>query len=325
MQIFFFEAFEEEAAEIRRFLPDHVEAGFSWKTIQEYGSDQLPASIISVRTQSAIPEAWAGQLQAILTRSTGYDHLTAYRQRTGVDVHCGYLPLYCNRAVAEQAMLLWMSLMRKLPQQVTNFRNFHRDGITGRETEKKKLLVVGVGNIGSQVARIGRGLDMDVLCVDIDKKYPDEKYVSIEEGLSVADVVVCAMNLTEQNYGYFNYQRLKQAKPGLVFINISRGEQSPSTDLLRLLDEEHLSGVGMDVYINEKELAVSLRDGKSSKDTEVEATLTLSEKPNVIFTPHNAFNTVEAVEKKAGESVDQLMHYLEHGKFFATIPHSHTI
>jgi len=320
MQVFFFEAFEEEAEQIRHFLPKHVEAGFSWKTIQEYGADALPAPIISVRTQSAIPAEWAGQLDAILTRSTGYDHLIAYRQLTGTDVHCGYLPLYCNRAVAEQAMLLWMALMRKLPQQMTNFRNFHRDGITGSETEKKTLLVVGVGNIGSQVARIGHGLDMNVLCVDTEEKFPEEEYVSIEEGLPQADVVVCAMNLTEENYGYFNYQRLKQAKKGLIFVNISRGEQSPSTDLLKLLEEGHLAGVGMDVYIHEKELAVSLREGKSSENPEVRATLKMLEKPNVIFTPHNAFNTVEAVEKKAGESVDQLLHYLQHGRFYATIP-----
>lgn len=320
MQVFFFEAFEEEAEQIRHFLPDHIEAGFSWKTIQEYGAKALPAPIISVRTQSAIPEEWAGQLDAILTRSTGFDHLIEYRRRTDVNVHCGYLPLYCNRAVAEQAMLLWMSLMRKLPQQMTNFRNFHRDGITGREAEKKTLLVVGVGNIGSQVARIGHGLDMNVLCVDIENKYPEEKYVSIDEGLPLADIVVCAMNLTEDNYSYFNYQRLSQAKKGLVFINISRGEQSPSTDLLKHLEEGHLAGVGMDVYVNEKELAVSLREGRSSDDPEVQATLVLLEKPNVIFTPHNAFNTVEAVEKKAGESVDQLLYYLEHGHFYATIP-----
>jgi len=320
MQVFFFEAFEEEAEQIRHFLPDHIEAGFSWKTIQEYSAEALPAPIVSVRTQSAIPAEWAGQLDAILTRSTGFDHLIDYRQRTGVDVHCGYLPLYCNRAVAEQAMLLWMSLMRKLPQQMTNFRNFHRDGITGREAEKKTLLVVGVGNIGSQVARIGHGLDMNVLCVDIENKYPEEKYVSIDEGLPLADIVVCAMNLTEDNYGYFNYQRLSQAKKGLVFVNISRGEQSPSTDLLKHLEEGQLAGVGMDVYVNEKELAVSLREGRSSDDPEVQATLVLLEKPNVIFTPHNAFNTVEAVEKKAGESVEQLLYYLEHGHFYATIP-----
>jgi D-lactate dehydrogenase len=320
MQVFFFEAFEEEAEQIRRFLPDHIEAGFSWKTIQEYGAAELPAPIISVRTQSALPSEWATQLTAILTRSTGYDHLIEYRRRTGVNVQCGYLPLYCNRAVAEQAMLLWMSLMRKLPQQINNFRSFHRDGITGYEAEKKTLLVVGVGNIGSEVARIGRGLDMHVLCVDIEKKYPEEKYVSLEEGLPLADVVVCAMNLTEDNHGYFNYVRLKQTKQGLIFINISRGEQSPSRDLLQLVEEGHLGGIGMDVYINEKELAVSLREGKSSNDPEVQATLALLEKPNVIFTPHNAFNTVEAVEKKAGESVDQLVHFLKHGSFFSPIP-----
>jgi D-lactate dehydrogenase len=320
MQVFFFEAFEEEAEAIRRYLPEGVEAGFTWKTIQEYNSRELPAPIISVRTQSAIPTDWAESLQAIITRSTGYDHILAYRRASGVDVKAGYLPLYCNRAVAEQAMLLWMALMRKLPQQMHNFRHFHRDGITGREAEKKTLLVAGVGNIGREVVRIGKGLDMNVLCVDIEQKLPGEQYVSIDEGLPLADVVVCAMNLTDNNHGYFNYDRLRLAKPGLVFVNVSRGEQSPSTDLLQLLEEGHLGGVGMDVYVNEKELAVSLREGRSSSDPQVEATLQMLERPDVIFTPHNAFNTAEAVEKKAGESIDQLKHFLKHGEFFSPVP-----
>ena len=67
-------------------------------------------------------------------------------------------------------MLMWMALLRKLPQQIQNFATFYRDGITGSECQGKTLLVVGVGNIGSEVARIGQGLGMNVLGVDIRSK-----------------------------------------------------------------------------------------------------------------------------------------------------------
>ncbi|MEM6801373.1 MAG: hydroxyacid dehydrogenase, partial [Bacteroidota bacterium] len=93
MDVFFYEAFEEEQEALKHFLPDHIKAGFSWKTIQEYGADAPPAPIISVRTQSNLPAEWANNLDAILSRSTGYDHLKAYLRLTGKDVACGHLPL----------------------------------------------------------------------------------------------------------------------------------------------------------------------------------------------------------------------------------------
>ena len=132
MDVFFYEAFEEEEKAIRHYLPADIQAGFSWKTIQEYGNPLPAAPLISIRTQSVIPLEWASKLSGILTRSTGYDHLTTYQKECGKSVQCGYLPLYCNRAVAEQAMLMWMAILRKLPQQVQNFATFYRDGITGQ-------------------------------------------------------------------------------------------------------------------------------------------------------------------------------------------------
>ncbi|MEZ4687126.1 MAG: NAD(P)-dependent oxidoreductase [Bacteroidia bacterium] len=172
MQVFFYEAFEEEAEAIKHYLPEGIDAGFTWKTIQEYGKTEPPAPIISLRTQSVIPPAWAGNLDAILSRSTGYDHLRDYRDEYAPGLALGYLPLYCNRAVAEQAMLMWMALASQIPQQLEHFQRFHRDGLTGRETAKKTLLVVGVGNIGYEVVRIGKGLDMQVLAVDLIEDKP---------------------------------------------------------------------------------------------------------------------------------------------------------
>jgi D-lactate dehydrogenase len=315
MDVFFYEAFEEEEKAIRRSLPADIQAGFSWKTIQEYGNPLPAAPLISIRTQSVIPVEWAQKLSGILSRSTGYDHLTAYQKECGHPVPCGYLPLYCTRAVAEQAMLMWMALLRKLPQQVQNFATFYRDGITGSECQGKTLLVVGVGNIGSEVVKIGQGLGMNVLGVDIVKKHSFVSYVSVQEGLAKADVIVCAMNLTAENFCYFKYDRLRLAKRGAIFINIARGEFSPSKDLLRLLEEKHLGGVGLDVYNHEGRLGVALRAQKTVADDEVSATLSLLKCSNAVLTPHNAFNTAESVDRKAVHSVQQVWHFSKNSVF----------
>jgi D-lactate dehydrogenase len=320
MDVFFYEAFEEEEAALKNCLPSEMSASFTWKTIQEDNSTEPPASIISIRTQSNIPINWAPKLTAILARSTGFDHLQKYLSESGRAVQCGYLPLYCNRAVAEQAMLLWMALLRKLPRQMKQFSDFARNRLTGQECAGKTLLVVGVGNIGYEVIKIGRGLDMEVLGIDIIQKHPAVSCVSIEEGLSLADIIVCAMNLTNENINYFNYEVLKEAKRGAIFVNIARGELSPSSDLLRLLDEGHLGGIGLDVYDRENELAVSLRNKQPGTDYQVKAALELAKRENVILTPHNAFNTLESVDRKARQSIEQINYFLKHGSFIWPIP-----
>jgi len=301
LDVYFYEAFEEEVEALRRHLPADIRAEFTGKTIQETGDAVPPASLISMRTQSIVPKGWGNKLSGIVSRTTGYDHLIK------LNVPCGYLPAYCGQAVAEQAALFWMTLLRKLPQQLEHFARFNRDGLTGQECSGKKLLVVGVGNIGSEIAKIGLGLGMDVRGVDILQKHPLVTYVSIHDGLPWADVVVCAMNLTAENVGYFNYDRLKQAKRGVIFVNVARGEHAPTADLVRLLDEERLGGLALDVYENEPQLAAALRAGQG--------TYPLAGRPHVILTPHNAFNTRESVDRKAEQTIQQIEHFLKNGQF----------
>ena len=324
MDVFLYETFAEEAECLARYMPESVKAGFTWKTIQESGGKTPPAPMISIRTQSRIPRSWAQELSGVLTRSTGYDHVLAFLQGISINLPCGHLPPYCSRSVAEQAMLLWAALLRNLAAQTSSFPRFSRNGLTGRECEGKTLLVVGVGNIGYEVVRIGKGLGMRVLGVDIVKKHETVEYVSIDRGLSAADIIVCAMNLTDGNRGYFSYHLLKQARPGVIFINISRGEQSPSADLLLLLEEQHLGGVGLDVFNRESELARSLRDGSKSSDEEVMSTLKLMNHPRAILTPHNAFNTREALERKSRLSVEQISHFLRQGEFLWPVVRENT-
>jgi D-lactate dehydrogenase len=368
---YFYEAFEEEAAALKRFLPPKVHAGFTWQTVQEAGHAAPPAPLISVRTQSQIPSGWGRVIDGVLTRSTGYDHIVAWIAALDAPIPAGYLPLYCNRAVAEQACLLWMALLRKLPQQVEQFARFHRDGITGFECRGRAITVFGVGNIGSEIVNIARGLEMDVRGVDIVHRHKKVKYVKPREGLLHADVLVCAMNLTADNDAYFNYDTLKLARPGTLFVNIARGELSPSADLNRLLDEGILGGAGLDVYAHEKALAVALREGQSDRgccpshqghskemlrqaqhdnslnnsaipalssraksrdllpgnspnhpDPCVATTLELAARKNVITLPHNAFNTIEAVERKAEQSMEAVAYFRRKKRFPYPVPNT---
>jgi D-lactate dehydrogenase len=321
MNVFFYEAFAEERDAIQKCLAGtFIEVGFTPATIQEQGDRHPPAALISIRTQSILPLEWRDDLMGILSRSTGYDHLRAYLDGCGKSIPCGYLPIYCNRSVAEQAMMLWMALLRKLPQQLSHFQRFMRDGLTGRECRGKVLLIVGVGHIGSEIAWIGQGLGMEVHGVDIEEKHTHVRYLALHEGLARADIIVCAMNLTEENQGFFSYELLRATKRGVIFVNIARGELSPAAGLLRLLKEGCLGGIAMDVFNHESELALSLREGLVSSDPEVKATLELANHPQVILTPHNAFNTREAVARKASHSVEQIAYFLQHGHFCWPIP-----
>lgn len=315
LSVFFYEAFEEEEKELRSLLGERVSCSYSPKTIQELRHAEPPAKLISIRTQSQIPLEWSKKLGGILSRSTGYDHLIAYRSRIKERLPMGFLDEYATRAVAEQAVLLALALLRKLPLQMRKLQSFDRDGLTGAECPEKNLLVVGVGRIGNEIYRIAHSLGFTVKGVDLVRDKPDIDYISKESGIPWADVIICAMNLTTENKAYFNYDLMKNAKSGAILVNIARGEHTPLTNLARLLEEKRLGGLGLDVYEDEGTLGAALRSLQPENSSAVEELERIANHPNVILTPHNAFNTAEAVRRKSQMSVDQVNHFLKHGDF----------
>ena len=326
----FYEAFEEEEKILRKVLPKEYKYLFTWKTIQESGHKAPPAKVISTRTQSKFPMEWAGSLSAIISRSTGYDHVASYLIQANSNISAAYLPEYAARPVAEQALMMWTALLRNFTLQKKSFETFHRDGLTGREIRNCRITVIGVGRIGGEIVDIAHGLKMKILGVDIKprtemKKQYGLKYVSLLEGLKNADVAVCALPFTEITRGMLNYKTLKVMPGNSIFINVGRGEVSPSEDLLKLLNEGILSGIGLDVYDFEKELASVLRDGtalsklKPEARKSVAAVLKLMKYQNAILTPHNAFNTEESVERKSRRTAENLAAYLKTGKFLTPL------
>ncbi|MCA9403481.1 MAG: hydroxyacid dehydrogenase [Candidatus Omnitrophica bacterium] len=317
--IAFFEAFTTERQQITEQLPPTINPVFYQETIQEAGASTLPAKFISVRTQSVIPDGWKPELDAVLTRSQGFDHIHRMFTDCVKPVALGYLGPYCSRAVAEHALMLLLMLIKNAKAQLGQFPRFYREGLTGREVFRRKVLIFGVGQIGTETAMLCRACGMDVRGVDIDPKWDGIQYVSLDEGLPWAEVVICAAALTEITAGLLNRERLASLTTGALFINVSRGEISPMEDLVGLIDEKRLGGVGLDVFPDEKDLGEKMRSGDID-DPLVRQVTAFAGRPNVICTPHNAFNSAEALALKTSRTVESVAVFYESGRFPYPVP-----
>ena len=290
--VVFCEVFSEEESILRELLPNSINAYFTKKTFQE---ENVEGKLLCIRTQSKVPE-----YSNVISRSTGINHLDNHK---GIKTN---IPNYSTTAVAEHAIMLMMCLLKNLKKQLNNVKSFDRDNLTGRECLNKTVLIAGVGKIGYEISKICKAFGMNVIGVDIFKNYGDINYMDINEGIPKSDVIICSMNLNN-NEGYFNYNLLKNSKKRAVFVNISRGEISPMSDILKLLDENHLGGVALDVFSDESNLYVSGGNDNVFQD--------LLKRDNVLFTPHNAFNSEEALRRKCEYTVKYVVGFLENEKF----------
>jgi phosphoglycerate dehydrogenase-like enzyme len=138
--------------------------------------------------------------------------------------------------------------------------------------------------------------------------------------MTTADFVSVHAVLNDQTRHLIGEAELARLKPAAIFVNVSRGELSPSTALLAALDEELLDGVALDVYNHESELAVALRSKRPSNEPEVAATLALAARDDCLCTPHNAFNSAEGTRRKSEHSVRQILAFQETGCFLWPVP-----
>ena len=319
MDVMFYEAFEEEARTLRKALPPSVDAGYTAQTIQSSLDKGPPASLISIRTQSIIPLSWSSKLRGLLTRSAGFDHLVAYQRKVKKRIPSGHLVNYCSRAVAEQGVLMMLALLRKLPRQIEQFEVFHRDGLTGLEAKGRNALVIGVGNVGSELVDLAQGLGMEVRGVDIVWRQKGLCYVDLKDGIAWADVIFCALPLTNKTVGLLGFRALSKTKRRPFLVNIARGEITPFKDMIRLVEGKILGGLALDVYPQEGILAESLRS-LCDDNPLVAAAHRLKSFENVLFTPHNAFNTSEALLAKCQQTADAVKMFLQKGKFPHSLP-----
>lgn len=146
------------------------------------------------------------------------------------------------------------------------------------ELTDKNVLIVGAGNIGSEVAKRFRAFDANVIGVDLfSSDNPNFKEIysldELDNQLKTADVVVLTLPLTSDNEGFFNYEKFCLMKNNAVFVNIARGKLVSQSDVIFALEEGKIAGAVLDVFEEEP-----LDDSSP-----------LWNMDNVILTPHNSF------------------------------------
>ncbi|MCA9325942.1 hydroxyacid dehydrogenase, partial [Candidatus Saccharibacteria bacterium] len=247
------------------------------------------------------------KLKFIATRSAGYDHISlgaAYEK--GVKV--SRVPHYGTRTVAEYAFALMFSLSRNAFRSYTDVQ---RQSVVsdlsvyeGFDLCGKTLGVVGTGAIGENVCQIGRGLGMQVVAYDVHPKQGLEAeyqvtYLDLLEVAKVADILTVHVPSLPSTKKLINEDVLTNLKHGAYFINTARGDVVDTQALVKALKNGHLAGAGLDVLEGEHEMA---EEAELLLHKEVNAELwqtlvanhALIDMPNVVVTPHIAFNTKEA-------------------------------
>lgn len=188
-------------------------------------------------------------------------------------------------AVAELVLGLILSLAREIPRADREIRNGNwlKKDLMGTELSGKYLGIVGLGNIGKRLARLARGLNMNIIGFDV-MPIPDDFArevglikADVDTLISSADFISFHVPLTEGTKHLVNSQRLSKMKKNVYLINTSRGEIIDEDALYDALKEKRIAGAALDVF--EKEPATGNK---------------LTTLPNVVCTPHVGAQTKEA-------------------------------
>jgi D-lactate dehydrogenase len=259
-------------------------------------------SDLSSKTLAQLPH-----LKMIATRSTGFDHIDLeYCRRHKIAV--ANVPSYGEHTVAEHAFALILALSRRIIEGVDRVRQggFSPEGLTGFDLRGKTLGVVGVGHIGQWMVRYGKAFGMKVLGVThsphpkLEKRF-GYKRVPLEVCLEESDIVSLHVPYFKATHHLINRQNIKRMKKGAFLINTSRGPVVETEAVLWALEQGILGGAGLDVLEEEEILddptALFKRYVTNDDLKELVGAHLLREKKNVLITPHNAFNTKEAIER----------------------------
>ncbi len=262
------------------------------------------------------------KMKFLTTRSTGYDHidLNACRKK-GVAV--AYVPGYGDNTVAEFAFGLILSLTRKIYQAVDRVKengSFSLKDLRGIDLKGKTIGVIGTGRIGKEAIKIAKGFGMNVLAYDPtpDKKFKESvgfDYVAFNDLLKSADIITIHCPYNEKTYHLVNKENIELVKPGAFLINTARGEIVETEALVYGLRMKILGGVAMDVLEEEGEIKDELNflTKGHPKEAELKNMLynhILMEMSNVLITPHNAFNSQEAIQRILSTTVENIKLFL---------------
>lgn len=247
------------------------------------------------------------QLRIVATMSTGFDHIDQEACKARNITVCN-VPAYGDNTVAEYAFGLIIALARKLKPTFERVERgfFSRTGLMGMDIKGKTLGLVGTGRIGSHMARLGWAFGMKVIACDVKpnatlaEKF-EVTFLSLEEVLQQADVISLHVPYLPSTHHLINAERLRLIRPTAILVNTARGKVVDTKAVSVALREGRLGGVALDtfegeeVWIEEEFLkrddlaAITLREAMES--------FSIMRSERAILTPHNAFNTREALER----------------------------
>jgi D-lactate dehydrogenase len=276
-------------------------------TAKRFGGAEIAGIFVNTRMDSGLLGKFP-KLKFIATMSTGFDHIDLeVCKKRGIGV--SNVPSYGERTVAEYTIGLMLALLRKICRADARAKseNFLLEGLTGSDLSCKTLGLIGFGRIGRQVSKMARAFEMNVIVYDInrDAQLSRElmfKYVSLEKLLRSSDIISIHAPLNESTYHLINIENVKLIRKGAFLVNTARGAIVDTRALLLALDRRIIAGAALDVLEgeedirDERELLQRDLSGSRNWSTFLENHLLLKEK-NVIVTPHNAFNSIEALNR----------------------------
>ncbi len=292
------------------------------ETVEKYADAELVSCFIYSSLKKEIIDKLSN-LKYIATRSTGYDHIDlSYCKEKNIVV--ANVPEYGSNTVAEHTFALLLSLTRKIYQSVNQAKNlnFEHAQIRGIDLCGKTIGIIGLGKIGQQVLRIAKGFGMEVLVVnrtqssELRTQY-SFMYTDLPTLMRHSDVVTLHLPLSEQTKHIINKNNILHGKSGSYLINTARGGLIETEAIILGLDKGILAGVGLDVLEEENDLSeeVDVLTSDFRQNVNLKNLIfnhILMNHPKVLITPHNAFNSQEALMRILKTTITNIHSFISH-------------
>lgn len=248
-------------------------------------------------------------VKLIALRCAGYNNVDI--EYAFGKIHIVRVPAYSPYAVAEHAMALLLTSVRRIHKAYNRTKdfNFSLSGLTGFDLHGKTVGVVGTGKIGRIFIDICRGFGMKVIAYD---KFPakdsDIEYVELDTLFENSDIISFHCPLTDENRHMVNEASIEKMKKGVILINTSRGALIDSVALVEGIKDRKIGAACLDVYEEESDVFFHDYSGHIVDDDTLARLISM---PNVIVTSHQAFLTNEALSNIADVTISNINEFFE--------------
>ena len=273
------------------------------------GCDAVCVFVNDTVNAAVIDRLYEYGVRLIALRSAGYNNVDL--QAAFGKIHVVHVPAYSPYAVAEHAIALLLTSVRRIHKAYNRTRefNFSLNGLTGFDFHGKTVGVVGTGKIGRIFIDICRGFGMNVIAYDLfPAKDSGITYVSLEELLEQSDIISLHCPLTDGTRHMINAEAIGKMKKGVVIVNTSRGALIDAEALLEGIKARKIGAACLDVYEEEADVFFEDRSGHILNDDLLSRLISM---PNVIVTSHQAFLTEEALNNIAETTVSNILSCFE--------------